>query len=426
MILMNGTILPSEKIGHILPGLPKQLCHTLQKPLLDPTAVIEACHKLAERFEQGFYNDIVQPLIAAGAVGYEQLDEIIRMFRRESLLYKMKLELGEVPEAAVLSPPFHENTVIRRERMPLGVLFHIAAGNVDGLPAYSVIEGLLAGNINLLKLPSADQGFTVMLLMELIRLEPSLADYIYVFDTPSSDLSSMKALAECADAIVVWGGDAAISSVRTLASPNTRIIEWGHKLSFAYITRQGISERKLTGLAHHILRTKQLLCSSCQGIFLDTGEMSVVYNFCEEFIRILNLASGSYQAPPMGIRAQINLLLYNQELSALAGEQRIYRGEHCSITASADKKLEPSYTYGNCWAKPLPHRYIISSLHRYKGYLQTVGLLCAPDEREALSRKLLRSGASRITDYDDMSRMLSGEAHDGEYPLQRYSRIAEY
>lgn len=39
--------------------------------------------------------------------------------------------------------------------MPLGVLFHIAAGNAEALPAYSVAEGLLMGNVNLLKLPAA-------------------------------------------------------------------------------------------------------------------------------------------------------------------------------------------------------------------------------------------------------------------------------
>ena len=41
---------------------------------------------------------------------------------------------------------------------PLGVLLHIAAGNADGLPAFSVAEGLATGNINILKLPQADNG----------------------------------------------------------------------------------------------------------------------------------------------------------------------------------------------------------------------------------------------------------------------------
>jgi hypothetical protein len=52
--------------------------------------------------------------------------------------------------------------------------------------------------------------------------------------------------------------------------------------------------------------------------------------------------------------------------------------------------------------------------------------LCGQEEREELSKFLLKAGATRVTHAGDMSRMLSGEAHDGEYPLQRYSKIVEY
>jgi hypothetical protein len=426
MILINGNIIPSDEINNILPTLEQQVCKTLMKPQLDPMAVVEACHQLAKRFEQGIYEDIMRQLIGEEHITPEQIRDVVCMFQRDNLLFKINQELGELPVIAGHTPPVQDNGDIRRKRMPLGVLFHIAAGNVDGLPAYSVIEGLLAGNINILKLPSADHGFTVRLLSELVKLEPTLAEYIYVFDVSSNDIVSMKAMAKCANAIVVWGGDAAISSVRSLASPNTKIIEWGHKMSFVYLTEQGITEEALTGLAHHILSTKQLLCSSCQGIFFDTGDLSTLYAFCERFIHILDEVAHSYPEPGIGLRAQINLMLYNEELNAVHENKKLYSGRKCSIIASDDKKLEVSFTNGNCWAKMLPRRNIINRLHRYKNYLQTVGLLCGPDEREALSQLLLRAGATRITEGYDMSRMLCGETHDGEYPLQRYSRIVEY
>ena len=88
--------------------------------------------------------------------------------------------------------------------VPLGTLFHIAAGNVDILPAFSVAEGLLTGNINILKLPQADSGLTVQIAARLAETEPALADYLYVFDTPSTDIAAMKKMADMADGIVVW------------------------------------------------------------------------------------------------------------------------------------------------------------------------------------------------------------------------------
>ncbi len=426
MILVDGNILDSREIEHILPSMEKRVCRTLQKPVLDPMIVVEACNLLAERFEQGEYDELIGELIKEQHIPASQIQEIVRMFKRDSLLYKLKFELGNKPEDMELSPPFHEGCGICRKRMPLGVLFHIAAGNVDGLPAYSVIEGLLTGNVNLLKLPAADHGFTVRLLSELIKLAPVLAEYIYVFDTRSNDVKAMQAMAGCADAVVIWGGDAAISSVRRLAPPNTKIIEWGHKISFAYVTAQGMDETALTGLAHHILSTKQLLCSSCQGIFVDTDKMPDVYYFCEHFFPTFNKAADEYPRPGIGIQAQLSLLLYNQELEAVSDGRRIYRGDHCSILAVPDQKLEVSFTCGNCWVKPLSKKDIIRCLHRHKGYLQTVGLLCGQEEQSQLSELFLRAGATRVTGGSDMSRMLCGETHDGEYPLQRYSKIAEY
>ena len=426
MILVDGTILNSEAIGKILPSLEKRICKTLQKPILSPLVVIEACHKLAETIEQGAYSDILNQLIAEAHISDEQINNVIRLFKRESLLYKLQVELGEDYIDMDLTPPFYIENPIHRRLMPLGVLFHIAAGNVDGLPAYSVIEGLLTGNINILKLPAVDKGFTVQLLSELIRIEPILAEYIYVFDTSSNDITGMQAMAQCADGIVVWGGDTAIEAVRKLATPNTKIIEWGHKISFAYVTDKGMSDLALTGLAYHILNSKQLLCSSCQGIYIDTSEMSEVYDFSEKFIEILENVAIYYPEPNIGIEAQITLLLYNQELEAGPGDKKIYRGKRCSVIASKDQKLEVSFTYGNCWVKALPRKNIIEMLHQNKGYLQTVGLLCGSGEREMLSQVLCRAGATRITSGSEMSRMLCGENHDGEYPLKRSFKIVEY
>ena len=426
MILVNGTILDSEEINHILPSLEKMICVTLQKPILNPMLVVEACNKLATMIERGDYTNLLYQLFEEEHIKAEQIDMVVRLFKRESLLYKLNTELGENISDTLIYKPLYEDYQIKKRIMPLGVLFHIAAGNVDGLPAYSVIEGLLAGNINILKLPAVDKGFSIHLLSELIKLEPLLAEYIYVFDTPSNDIAGMQAMAKSADGIVVWGGDTAIEAVRKFATPNTKIIEWGHKISFAYVTESGVSDEALTGLAHHILSTKQLLCSSCQGIFIDTKQNSFVYGFCERFITILEKAALDYPEPNIGMQAQITLLLYNQELEAGTTGKRIYKGKRCSILASNDKKLEVSFSYGNCWVKALPRELIIENLHQYKGYLQTVGLLCSEEEKEELSEKLAKAGATRITSGKEMSRMLCGETHDGDYPLRRYSKIVEF
>ena len=67
------------------------------------------------------------------------------------------------------------------------------------------------------------------------HLVEELADFIYVFDTPSSDIAAMRKMAAYSDGIVVWGGDAAVAAVRQMAPVGAKLIEWGHRLSLIHI-----------------------------------------------------------------------------------------------------------------------------------------------------------------------------------------------
>ena len=166
----------------------------------------------------------------------EKAREFASLLSREYLVRKLNKELGEGFFEPSETPPACGLAGIKKMPLPLGTLFHISAGNMDALPAYTVVEGLLTGNVNILKLPQADNGLTVAALSKLIETEPSLAEYVYVFDTPSSDIAAMRRLSEMADGVVVWGGDAAVSAVRAMAPTGAKLIEWGHRLSFAYIS----------------------------------------------------------------------------------------------------------------------------------------------------------------------------------------------
>lgn len=384
--------------------------------------VIAACGALADRILEGRYDELLEQtgLLAAK----ERKQEAAAMLSRSSLKRKIRMELGE---------DWHS-----KKLYPLGVLFHIGAGNMDGLSAYSVVEGLLSGNINLLKLPEAEQGISAFLLSELTAIEPALKPYVYVFDIPSSDEKSMKELSDLADGIVIWGGDEAVMAVRRLAGPGKKIIEWGHKLSFAYATKQGMKDNKeLLGLARHMIATKQLLCSSCQGIYVDTEDKKELALFCRRFLKLLERAYEEQGEEDMGAAAKNTLRVYVRQLEAsFTRGIKVYRGAGVSVTLCLDPVLELSMMFGNCWVKPLPVNKMMGVLREKKEYLQTVGLICKAEEREELSAYFCRAGAVRIRRGGDMSAPAGQkppyqgaaggwEAHDGECPLRRYTKIVE-
>ena len=131
-----------------------------------------------------------------------------------------------------------------------------------------------------------------------------------------------------------------------MVEPNTRLIEWGHKISFAYVTEGGVDDEALRGLARNICHTNQLLCSSCQGVFLDSEDMTAVYRFCERFLPILDEAAKSIAShETIGIVSQVTLKLYNEELKSHYHGSRIYRGQKSSIIAYCDSDLDISIQF---------------------------------------------------------------------------------
>lgn len=349
------------------------------------------------------------------------------MLSHEYLHEKVKRELGSDFQKIKEYQPLFSNEPVRERKCPLGVVLHIAAGNAEGLPIFSVIEGLLTGNINILKLPEMDDGISSKLLMELIQIQPALTEYIYIFDYSSKEVDLIKKIADLSDAIVVWGSSIAINAVRHLAKENTKIIEWGHKISFAYVTQLGMTDEQMIGLAQNICDTDQMLCNSCQGIFIDTDNMEILYDFCERFLIILDTISKNYSRNyHKATKAQITLQLRNEEIDALYHEKKIYRKNSCSLIAYTDSTLDTSILFRNCWVKRLPSKEIIMGLKDYKNHLQTVGLLCDINEIEVLSDIFSKTGITRVTKSENMSINYCGTPHDGEYALQRYIKIVSF
>ncbi len=418
MILFGGEIYDNKEQDRLLSELEPRAAHTLAHRALSQETVIAAIDALGAEISEGKYDNMLSGLPVDDPMRYKTLAAAI--LSRENLEYKIKTELGEMEFTT--SPP-HGLKKIKVKTLPLGILFHIAAGNMDGLPAFSLAEGLITGNVNILKLPQADNGLSLKIISRLTEIEPALNDYIYVFDTPSTDIDAMKKMALISDGISVWGGDTAVTAVRALAPPGVKLIEWGHKLGFCYVS--GYSENELSGLAEHIAATKQALCSSCQTIFIDTESMDDVVDFCGIFLPILEKAAAKHKPRSLGTRAYLTLIRETECLEDIAYRKKDrgeFQGTGCGLIAGTDNELELSPMMCRVLVKRLPKRDIPLALRRKKGYLQTAGLICSSEKRGELTELLLRCGVNRVLSAANMSEYFSGEAHDGEYPLRRYVR----
>ena len=426
MILFDGKTYESSEQDRLLTELENKIPEILAKKQLSPEVVIEAVECLKNDLLAGKFDELLASFPADVVDTYKAQAEVL--LSKEHLHQKLDTELGNTFEYTTeYIKGFNQ---IKVRKMPLGVLFHIAAGNMDFLPAYSLAEGLMTGNINILKLPSADNGLSLKLIMQLIEYRPDLKDYIYVFDTSSSDIQGMRKMADLSNAISVWGSDMAIEAVRGLAPTGVKIIEWGQKLGFCYITKLDEVEdadKELENLAKHIAQTKQLLCSSCQVIYVDTDDMNEVKAMGEKFLPFLEAAANANKTEEIGVRARDTLVSYTQRLKAYLGEEEkhdnVLRGRSCSVIISPDSTLELSPMMCNVLIKPLPREKIGKVLYAGRYHLQTAGLICPKEDREHLAELFTQCGLIRVTNSSDMSAYFPGECHDGEYALNRYVRI---
>ncbi|MBQ2218732.1 MAG: hypothetical protein II418_07310, partial [Firmicutes bacterium] len=137
----------------------KKIHRTLTGPALPIDAVLDAVDVLVREMQSGVYSDLLGDYDLSNSP--ERLSITAKQMGRRTLLKRLEEELT-------------------RRRVPLGVLLHIAAGNTDVLPVFTVLEGLITGNINIVKLPSHDGGFTEKMVDILLHLEPRLSEYIYL------------------------------------------------------------------------------------------------------------------------------------------------------------------------------------------------------------------------------------------------------
>lgn len=239
MNLIGGLV--SEKCSGI-EGLEQMLLQTLAKDRLKTEVVLLACETLSGLINEEDHLPILMKMGLDKDRAVSELAQAKRMLSKEFLEEKLNWELGiwqeqenfqdlekspitgEIRHKLILPGDEHP---VKLKMIPLGVLFHVAAGNRDGLAVFSVIEGLLTGNINMLKLSGQGDDLSFVMILELIRIQPLLSEYIYVFDCSSEEIKMIEKLADLSDGIVIWGGDEAVSAVRKLAKPNTRIIDWG-------------------------------------------------------------------------------------------------------------------------------------------------------------------------------------------------------
>lgn len=404
-----------------LQGLSTQLTETLSAGVPDIRRVVSALDALGRYLieDESFLLDELMELGLERSEALETRKGAAAALFAEESFKKIKRELGELP--------FEIKRLSTREEefegwMPLGVLGHVTSSNDAMLPFFSSVEGILTGNINLIKTAAGAHRVAMAMVEKLCQLDESLCPYFYVFPLSSKDEALLRELFSLCSAIAVWGSDAATAGVRKLAPAGIRLIEWGNRISFAYFTPAGLSDEALKGLAEDVCVNDQQACSAPQLVYYETESREELEAFAERLMTVLQQVSDTYPLHPMTQAEKAELTAQTQlcYLDELMGTARLLEGRGCRIFVSYDSQLSASPLYRTLIVKPICPGGIIDAIRPFRAYLQSVGLACGAHELSRLSRLLMAGGANRITRPGLMMGGYTGEPHDGIHAMTAY------
>ncbi|WP_223835620.1 acyl-CoA reductase [Streptomyces venezuelae] len=426
----QGEFIGDEEAGRRLAGLP-DVVETALAEGLETETVLAACEALsAALYDPGHP---VRARLAAHLPEGEDpavLAELGGLLGRRELTRKLRRELGG-------ATPGRLNRADPRETVyeawaPVGMVAHIAPGNAATVAPLSIVEGLLAGNVNVLKTSGDDTLLTQHLMAELAALDPSgaLAARIVVLRFPSSRQEWLRLMCAPADAVAVWGGEAAVEGVAAHVPAGCRLVEWGHRISFAYLTADAWSDAgTLDALADDVCLYEQEACSSPQVVYLDTEDEDEVFAFAERLASVLATrppaaAAAAAGEPDPAEAAELTTTELMARLEEHLGLTRVFAAPDGSWRVLADTRspLTASPLHRSVWVKPLPRKRLVATLRPMRRYLQTAGIAGSATDVAELARTALAAGVTRVTPVGSMLESYAGEPHDGVYALQRYSR----
>jgi hypothetical protein len=126
-------------------------------------------------------------------------------------------------------------------RLGRGIVFHIAPSNVPVNFAYSLVSGLLAGNVNIVKVPSKEFPQVEIISKAINKLYAegkykSVAERILLVRYDRSVNAVTEYFSSNCDVRVIWGGDESIRQIRKATlPPRSYDISFADRYSFCLI-----------------------------------------------------------------------------------------------------------------------------------------------------------------------------------------------
>ncbi len=334
---------------------------------------------------------------------------------------------AELPEPAVLDR-FVSRGPGGGETRAFGpkLTVHVWSGNVPGLPAQSLLSALLTKSASLGKVASEEPLFPTLLAESIAEVEPRLAECLAITYWPGGDERSETPAFEQADAVIAYGADRAVESIRQRLPSTTRFLGYGHKLSFGAIGRAALAPDCLADTvdraAYDVAKYDQQGCLSPHVFYVEDGGPTSPRGFAEVLATRLGQYAGVVTRGRLNLEEAASLasLRNHYEARELAGDSvALFPADGALVMFDANPTFEASCLNRAIYVKPVSDlvRALPALVAPVRRYLQTCGVAADPERRRKLAEVLGSVGVDRVCPLGRMGDVAPTWHHDGRLNL---------
>jgi len=315
------------------------------------------------------------------------------------------------------------------------LLVHVWAGNVPGLPLWSLVCGLLVKAPAIGKVASAEPLFASLFARLLAEVEPRLAEVLAIVWFKGGDTASERALFAEAEVVLAYGGNETLTALRQHVPITTRFLPHGHKLSVGLVSAAALDAQRMQAVARaaalDVVRYEQQGCYSPHTFYVARGGRVTPREFAQALAGELAALQHKFARRPLSLEEAASVAGWRQaqEMQGYDGAVELLGDAQtawCVAYAEQASALLPCALNRTVQVQALERLdEVVPLLAAQREVLQTVGLAAAPRELHALAEQLGRAGATRLCALGQMTAPEAGWHHDGRFSLLDLVRMVE-
>lgn len=310
----------------------------------------------------------------------------------------------------------------------------ISSGNIPGAAVPSVVQALLLKSPCLVKSATAEPFLLPLYAQSLAEHCPELAEFLAVTHWEGGAEELETVLLPEVEALVVYGSDETLQSLRRRLSVRARFVGYGHRISFTAISREllepdEIARETARRAARDLCVFDQQGCYSPQAIFVERGGKISPTAFAELLAKALADAANCLPRRPIGATeaASIHQFRAQTEMRGLSEAETCLwaseKGTAWTVALVPAAPLDPCILNRTAVVQPLDDLADLPRLLTGREQYLLSAVLGAPEARfPGVAATLAEIGVCRVAQLGQAQAPESPLFHDGVHALAQLAR----